>query len=126
MSGVDKIITDTNKRALVVAAIIVAIAWFFCLIIIPAIPNASCPVFGTPGASGGSSGGGTSGMNCPALTCPEFTCPPEPNVSFQIPYCSDGVKCPGGNYDTFYGTCRCGSSGFWDATLQLCCPIVVT
>jgi hypothetical protein len=129
MSGIDKIITDTNKRALMIALLIVFVAWYFCLIIIPIFPNGSCPAgIGTPGSfAGGSSGGsngGSTAVNCPVFTCPEFTCD-EPNYTFDIPYCADGVACPAGNYDTYYGTCRCGTSGFWDASLQLCCPNVV-
>ena len=127
MGKLDQMMNETNRKALLYVTVILAILWYFCLIIIPAFPNGACPAFGAPGSFGGSSGGGTSGGSCPVLTCPVFTCPRDvPDYSFEIPYCSDGVKCPAGNYDTYYGTCRCGSNGFWDASLQLCCPNVVT
>jgi hypothetical protein len=121
MGKLDQMMNETNRKALLYVTIILAILWYFCLIIIPAFPNGACPAFGAPGSFGGSSGGGTVGGTCPV--CPDC---PAPDYSFEIPYCADGVKCPGGNYDTYYGTCRCGTGNFWDASLQLCCPNVVT
>ena len=123
MSGVDKIITDTNKRALLIALLIVFVAWYFCLIIIPMFPNASCPAgIGVPGAvsGGGSSGGGSTG-GCPACICPRAdpTAPGDTNPSY---YCQYGVKCPVGGYDTGMNLCRCPTGYFWDGGIQMCCP----
>lgn len=101
-----------------IAILVVAfILWYFCIIIIPAIPNANCPGLTNPGASGGSSGG-----NCPI--CPACDEPPayDPTHAPTQPYCYDGIKCPYNGYDTLFGTCRCSAGYFWDTGLQLCCP----
>lgn len=124
MSGIDKIITDTNKRALIIAALIVFVAWYFCLIIIPAFPNSTCPAgIGLPGAVGGSSGGSSGGNVCPE--CPNICPRDEPDPQPSAPYCSNGVPCPPGNLDTYYGTCRCVKGTMWDTGMQLCCPVQV-
>ena len=124
MSGIDKIVTDTNKRALLIAAFIVFVAWWLCLIIIPAFPNGACPAFGTPGASGGSSGGGTTfGGTCPV--CPTCDEPQRPanycgTTSQGVPI--EGFTCPIGGYDTGMNTCRCGTGSYWNLEFELCCP----
>ncbi len=135
--GFDEIMTKERKKLMLMVIGVLAVLWYFCLIIVPIFPNGACPAgLGVPGSFGGSSGGGTNGGTCPVCDCSDPTrslpeCPPGYiydtglNVCTPpptLPYCSAGTKCPVGGYDTGMNLCRCPTDTVWDSGLQLCCP----
>lgn len=111
-----------RAKWLLMAIIVVAALWYFCIIKIAEFPSPYCAVSGGGGTCGGGTSGGTNGGD--SLTCPD---PCRAGTHFDatanccVPNPTGGnIPCPHALITT--AICTCPTGYYWDTGLQLCTP----